>query len=52
MSDLKKWARENEDVLEMVAKHGRTKTIREQAKAIIEVTGIDIDLDESSAAKV
>lgn len=51
MSDLKKWARENEDVLEIVAKHGRTKTIRAQAKAIIEVADIEIDLDEDSAAE-
>lgn len=51
MSDLKKWARENEDMLEVVAKHGRTKTVRAQAKAIIEVTGIEIDEDENSTTE-
>ncbi|MFP3871322.1 MAG: hypothetical protein ACLFVL_00370 [Candidatus Aenigmatarchaeota archaeon] len=37
---LKEWAKEREEMLEFVASHGRSKTIRSQARALLEITDL------------
>jgi len=44
--NLNKWVAEHEEELKLVAEHGRTKTVRAQAKAFLEIVGKEEELEE------
>ncbi|MFW5927672.1 MAG: hypothetical protein ACOCSL_00610 [Thermoplasmatota archaeon] len=43
MSDLNKWVKEHKKEIKLVMKHGRTKTVRQQAEALLEASDIDLE---------
>lgn len=38
MSDLNEWVKNHKEEIKLVMDHGRTKTVRQQAKALLEAS--------------